>query len=275
MTPEAAVSDFIAYLDNIRQQLLDAGEDPSEHLLTVALDGENWMFMSEFQHQDNARPFMAEWYSRLATHPTIVTTTPSEFLETEPTLPEIQTIGTGSWIDGTLRTWAGEEEESLAWQRLVKHVSNLSLSKQTTQTIQVLRLPGNRCTSLKVATGSGGMASIKIAAMMRIGTFSSRSISPTFIERSTSTFLRICKTCGPILPFHHRRPPRSLNRWLTVLHCLVNGTVLLATTRRSKEHRSTLRSSMLAMTLPTCLSEWMQPPFRNSRTCHLMANLLI
>ncbi len=120
MTPEAAVSDFIAYLDNIRQQLLDAGEDPSEHLLTVALDGENWMFMSEFQHQDNARPFMSEWYGRLATHPTIVTTTPSEFLETEPTLPEIQTIGTGSWIDGTLRTWAGEEEESLAWQRLVE-----------------------------------------------------------------------------------------------------------------------------------------------------------
>ena len=120
MTPEAAVSDFIAYLDNVRQQLLDAGEDPSEHLLTVALDGENWMFMSEFQHQDNARPFMAEWYSRLADHPTIVTTTPSEFLTKETTLPEIQTIGTGSWIDGTLRTWAGEEEESLAWQRLVE-----------------------------------------------------------------------------------------------------------------------------------------------------------
>ena len=120
MTPEAAVSDFISYLDNVRQQLLDAGEDPSEHLLTVALDGENWMFMSEFQHHDNARPFMHEWYSRLATHPTIVTTTPTEFLATEPTLPEIQTIGTGSWIDGTLRTWAGEPEESLAWQRLVE-----------------------------------------------------------------------------------------------------------------------------------------------------------
>ncbi|MEE2974057.1 MAG: glucodextranase DOMON-like domain-containing protein, partial [Candidatus Thermoplasmatota archaeon] len=120
MTPEAAVSDFIAYLDNVRQQLLDAGEDPSEHLLTVALDGENWMFMSEFQHHDNARPFMAEWYGRLADHPTIVTTTPSEFLTKGTDLPEIQTIGTGSWIDGTLRTWAGEEEESLAWQRLVE-----------------------------------------------------------------------------------------------------------------------------------------------------------
>ena len=120
MTPEAAVSDFIAYIDNIRQQLLDEGEDPSEHLLTVALDGENWMFMSEFQHHDNARPFMAEWYARLADHPTIVTTTPSEFLEKDTSLPEIQTIGTGSWIDGTLRTWAGEEEESLGWQRLIE-----------------------------------------------------------------------------------------------------------------------------------------------------------
>ncbi|MEE2812018.1 MAG: glucodextranase DOMON-like domain-containing protein, partial [Candidatus Thermoplasmatota archaeon] len=36
------------------------------------------------------------------------------------TLPEIQTIGTGSWIDGTLSTWAGEAEESLGWQRLVE-----------------------------------------------------------------------------------------------------------------------------------------------------------
>ncbi len=120
MTPEAAVSDFLAYCDNIRQQLLDEGKDPSEHLLTVALDGENWMFMSEFQHQDNGRPFTEEWFGRLSTHPTIVTTTPGEFLEKNLTLPEIDVIGTGSWIDGTLSTWAGEAEESLAWQRLVE-----------------------------------------------------------------------------------------------------------------------------------------------------------
>ena len=41
------------------------------------------MFMSEFQHNDNGRPFVDEWFSRLETHPTIVTTTPGEFLETE------------------------------------------------------------------------------------------------------------------------------------------------------------------------------------------------
>ena len=120
MTPEAAVSDFLSYCDNIRQQLLDEGKDPSNHLLTVALDGENWMFMSEFQHQDNGRPFTEEWFGRLSTHPTILTTTPGEFLEKNLTLPEIDVIGTGSWIDGTLSTWAGEAEESLAWQRLVE-----------------------------------------------------------------------------------------------------------------------------------------------------------
>ena len=120
MTPEAAVSDFLAYCDNIRQQLLDEGKDPSDHLLTVALDGENWMFMSEFQHQDNGRPFTEEWFGRLSTHPTVLTTTPGEFLEKNLSLPEIDVIGTGSWIDGTLSTWAGEAEESLAWQRIVE-----------------------------------------------------------------------------------------------------------------------------------------------------------
>lgn len=125
MSPEAAASDFISYVDNVRQQLLDEGKDPSEHLLTVALDGENWMFMSDFQHHDNGRPFMAEWYSRLDRHPSIVTTTPSEFLAQNHTLPHIQTIATGSWIDGTLSTWAGEAEESLAWQRLIEARSAL------------------------------------------------------------------------------------------------------------------------------------------------------
>ncbi len=134
MTPAAAVSDFIAYIDDVRGQLLAEGKDPSEHLLTVALDGENWMFMSEFQHQDGGRPFMDEWYGRLASHPSIVTTTPSEFLEKNLTLPRIETIGTGSWIDGTLSTWAGEAEESLGWQRLIEARQALIAFEETNST---------------------------------------------------------------------------------------------------------------------------------------------
>ena len=120
MEPVDAVDDFLGYMDNVRQELLDMGEDPSEHLITVALDGENWMFMSEFQHNDNARPFVHEWYKRLESHPSVVTVTPSEFISDSENLPELSEIAVGSWIDGTLSTWAGEEDESLAWKRLVE-----------------------------------------------------------------------------------------------------------------------------------------------------------
>ena len=58
MEPVDAVDD-LGYMDNVRQELLDLGENP-EHLITVALDSENWMFMSEFQQNDNAnRLFMS------------------------------------------------------------------------------------------------------------------------------------------------------------------------------------------------------------------------
>ena len=120
MEPVDAVDDFLGYMDNVRQELLDLGENPSEHLITVALDGENWMFMSEFQQNDNARPFVHEWYKRLESHPSVVTVTPTEFINDKGDFPELSEIAVGSWIDGTLSTWAGEEDESLGWKRLVE-----------------------------------------------------------------------------------------------------------------------------------------------------------
>ena len=158
---------------------------------------------------------------------------------------------------------------------LSRHDSNWLRSKLTIQMILVLRLHGNPCTSLREATGSGGMVSIKTVATTRTGMFSSRSISPIFIARSISISLHTCKICGPIQRFHHRLPLPSLNQWSTVLHYQVSGTVPLDTTHRLKERRSTLRSSMSAMTLPTSLFEWMQPPFLSSKTCRSMENHLI
>ena len=185
MTPEAAVSDFLGYCDNIRQQLLDEGKDPSDHLLTVALDGENWMFMSEFQHQDNGRPFTEEWFGRLSTHPTIVTTTPGEFLEKNLTLPEIDVIGTGSWIDGTFQLGQERPKKVLLGNVWLKHVRHWSHLKQRTRMIRGLMMLGKVCTLPKVVTGFGGMGLTRIADMMRCGTFFSRCISPIFIVPST------------------------------------------------------------------------------------------
>ena len=249
MTPEAAVSDFIAYLDNIRQQLLDAGQDPSEHLLTVALDGENWMFMSEFQHQDNARPFMAEWYSRLATHPTIVTTTPSEFLETEPTLPEIQTIGTGSWIDGTLRTWAGEEEESLAWQRLAEARQQLVAFEADNPNDPGLEAAWE---SLYIAEGSDWFWWYGLDQDSGYD----ENWDVLFKVHLSNIYRAVNLDLPPYLQDLWTNPAVPSPAASSIMEPMVdgvalpvNGTVLLVTTHRSKEHHSTLRSSMLAMTL--------------------------
>ena len=126
MEPVDAVDDFLGYMDDVRLQLMDMGEDPSDYLITVALDGENWMFMSDFQYNDGGRPFVNEWYKRLESHPSVKTVTPSEFLSENNDLPRLSEIGTGSWIDGTLSTWAGEEDESLAWKRLVEAREALS-----------------------------------------------------------------------------------------------------------------------------------------------------
>ena len=120
MEPVDAVDDFLGYMDNVRQELIDIGEDPSEHLITVALDGENWMFMSDFQYNDGARPFVNEWFKRLESHPSVLTVTPNEYISNRDNFPKLSEISVGSWIDGTLSTWAGEEDESLAWKRLVE-----------------------------------------------------------------------------------------------------------------------------------------------------------
>ena len=95
---------------------------------------------------------------------------------------------------------------------LLKHDSNSLLSKKKIQTIQVLRLHGNRCTLQKEAIGSGGMVLTKTVAMMRTGTSCSRYISQTSIERSISIYLHTFRICGPTQQFLRQRHHRSLNR---------------------------------------------------------------
>ena len=43
-----------------------------------------------------------------------------KFISDKENFPEISEIAVGSWIDCTLSTWSGEEDESLAWKRLVE-----------------------------------------------------------------------------------------------------------------------------------------------------------
>lgn len=60
MSAGEAVDDFMDYVSDVRHSL----SDPADSLLTMAVDGENWMFMS-FEERDNGRTFLDELYSRL------------------------------------------------------------------------------------------------------------------------------------------------------------------------------------------------------------------
>ena len=56
MSVEDAVSDFISEVLAKRQDVINSGGNPEDHLLTVAADGENWLFMSGFGNTDNGEP---------------------------------------------------------------------------------------------------------------------------------------------------------------------------------------------------------------------------
>ncbi len=134
-TAQDAANDFLSYVGDLKSDLQSKGKDPSESLLTIALDGENWMFMGEFGQKDNGRPFLDTFYRTLENTNWIRTVTPAEYLAEHPPEGDEVTIdilaehcpdGMGSWIDGDqdgvvdTATWHGEKDESLAWQWLVR-----------------------------------------------------------------------------------------------------------------------------------------------------------
>ncbi len=110
---EYAVNDLLNRLKEIYDEL----DNPDEHLLTIALDGENWMFMAEYPN--NGRSFLELLYKKLGDADWINTTTPEKYLDERQEEPKvIHDLATGSWA-GDLTTWRGEPEEDRAWRWLI------------------------------------------------------------------------------------------------------------------------------------------------------------
>ena len=114
-----AVDEF----EGILRSRLENMTDPDNSLLTIAADGENWMFLAGYPN--DGRDFLHALYLRLQALQTagwVHTWTVKDFLA-QPTLAKrpLTFLATGSW-DGTntLQTWQGEEEEQVGWARLVR-----------------------------------------------------------------------------------------------------------------------------------------------------------
>lgn len=122
---EDAATDFISSI--LKYASADGSED---RLLTVILDGENaW---ESYRYDNDGKQFLNAMYRKLSELDKtgqIKTVTPIEYLEGNPgravpshpaqSLPKLQWLWPGSWINANFDTWIGEDEENRAWEYLL------------------------------------------------------------------------------------------------------------------------------------------------------------
>ncbi len=114
-------------------------ENEPDRLLTVILDGENaWEW---YKYDNDGKNFLHGLYRKLShLYQTrqVVTTTVTEYLQGNPnraipahpveSLPTLEWLWPGSWINANYDTWIGEREENLAWEYLLMARKDLEAS---------------------------------------------------------------------------------------------------------------------------------------------------
>ena len=107
MKTEDAVKDFMSRVRYIRDNLDEDGT------LFIILDGENaWEF-----YPSSGVDFLSSIYKELKGEERVELTTVSEAISRVKS-EELETIATGSWIEGNFRVWIGEEEDNISWRYL-------------------------------------------------------------------------------------------------------------------------------------------------------------
>ncbi len=120
--PERAYRDFTNALLDIERATRAHGD----HLVLIALDGENcWE-----HYPGGITRFLPGLLHTIASTPHLRLSTVSEALEAIPARP-LPGLGTGSWIDGTFRTWLGDPVKNKAWELLTaaRHAVGPSLER--------------------------------------------------------------------------------------------------------------------------------------------------
>ena len=113
-----SVAEFMQLIRGYHDNLTDA--ERADGLVTLAADGENWMFMAGYPN--DGRDFLNQLYANLSAAEAagwLRTWKIGDFVS-QPGLVKVplSTLHAGSWIDADFRTWSGEEEEQVGWARL-------------------------------------------------------------------------------------------------------------------------------------------------------------
>ncbi|RLA77914.1 MAG: glycoside hydrolase [Deltaproteobacteria bacterium] len=108
---DAAVGDFVASLNRIRDALPD---DDRDYVVSIILDGENaWEY-----YRHNGKPFLTKLYSALLENPDFEPITFEEYLARAGDAPILERLAPGSWINADFSTWCGSPEKNRAWELL-------------------------------------------------------------------------------------------------------------------------------------------------------------
>jgi alpha-amylase/alpha-mannosidase (GH57 family) len=111
MDPKQAAWELYDRIKDVQDKLSHSTDN---HLVTIALDGENcW----EYYDLDGI-PFLKNLYTRLSEDTSIDVCTVSEYLEKNPPARTLQNIHSGSWINRDFHIWIGDPAKNTGWQYL-------------------------------------------------------------------------------------------------------------------------------------------------------------
>ena len=110
--PKIAANDLLDRIKVIQSKLEKSPDE--HHLLTIALDGENYW---ENYEQDGAT-FLNLVYSMIEEDDTLETVLISNYLGKDKNIKELKKIQPGSWINRNFQLWLGEPVKNLAWNYL-------------------------------------------------------------------------------------------------------------------------------------------------------------
>lgn len=110
--PKIAATDLYDRIKVIQNKLQSSPD--SNHILTIAMDGENcWE-----NYFEDGYTFLKEIYSMIEEDETLETVLISDYLAKEKHHKELKKIHSGSWINRNFQLWIGEPVKNLAWSYL-------------------------------------------------------------------------------------------------------------------------------------------------------------
>ncbi|MHA2364942.1 MAG: glucodextranase DOMON-like domain-containing protein [Candidatus Hodarchaeales archaeon] len=131
LSPAGAAADFVNKLKEIYDGFNASSTSDeiknTQHVVTVALDGENAWEHYQFNNEFSGNDFLRAFYNSLKAGQDagwMETITMGQYLDQYGTSDLTEIVvqpheWCGSWIGGDYNTWIGEEDENQAWDRLI------------------------------------------------------------------------------------------------------------------------------------------------------------